>query len=107
MGVILIQETDMVESGKPGQVPCSQFSAMIKPLYDSTCNKDDGTMNDEEGYNFSNMAYKIENPGKELPREIFDVEWPKVAKVGQTATWETVWEKAKRDGIAQGWLVED
>ena len=79
---------------------------MIKPLYDS-CKNANGTMNDEEGYAFSNMAYKIENPDKELPREIFDVEWPKVAKVDNVANWDTVWAKAKADGIAQGWLVED
>ena len=66
----------------------------------------DGKLNAEQGYTFSNECFQVRNPGVDLPREIFDVEWPRVNQVDGFASWEDIWEKSVKDGKENGMLID-
>jgi len=46
----------MEQGKKPGQIKATEFAFMLEQLYNKSKNAD-GTMNDEEGYIFSNQCH--------------------------------------------------
>jgi hypothetical protein len=71
-------EQNVFRNKKKDQVTVEQFKGFLMQYFNKYAK--DGKLDAENGYLFSNDCFKFRNPGVDLPKEIFEVEWAKVEK---------------------------